>query len=181
MEHSALAIPASPQPWTNSQRAWGLGTRPVKARGWQSGKKKEKMLLLRRKLPSTHTERPRPFPTYMYKQAPTSLCSFGQFRKRCRIWMDPGLSKKAGAGFHSHLAPAPSALSKEFFSFAFNIVSPDSEADEMGKTKKQFTSTKVGYDWPLLEYAQSFLQIRGSSRLLVSLSHYCSHTEWRVG
>ena len=145
------------------------------------GKKKEKMLLLRRKLPSTHTERPRPFPTYMYKQAPTSLCSFGQFRKRCLIWMEPGLSKEAGAGFHSHLAPAPLALSKAVFSLAFNIVSLDSEADEMGKTKKQLTSTKFGYDWPLLEYAQSFLQIWGSSRLLVSLSHYCSHTEWRVG
>ena len=41
--------------------------------------------------------------------------------------MEPGLSKEAGAGFHSHLAPAPSALSKEVFSLAFNIVSLDSE------------------------------------------------------
>ena len=92
-----------------------------------------------------------------------------------------GTKQESRSWISSHLAPAPLALSKEVFSLAFNIVSPDSEADEMGKTKKQLTSTKVGYDWPLLEYAQSFLQIWGSSRLLVSLRHYCSHTEWRLG
>lgn len=100
VEHSALAIPASPQPWTDSQRAWGLGTRPMKARGWQSGKKKKKKCFSWGESCPPPTQRPRPFPTYRYKQAPTSLCSFGQFRKRCLIWMEPGLSKKAGAGFH---------------------------------------------------------------------------------
>lgn len=70
--------------------------------------------------------------------------------------MDPGLGKKAGAGFHSHLAPAPLALSKEVFSLAFNIVPPESEADEIGKTNKQLKSTQVGYDWPLLEMLGAF-------------------------